>query len=189
MVTSNTGVIWALVCLLAIGPASGQRLPGQALRVIALEGTNAVNNLPLMTVTPPVIEIRDESEKPIEGATVTFKAPTSGPGATFDGAPSYTGLTDQRGQIGVPSYRVNGKPGRFSIAVTATHEGRSGMLLINQTNSATEIAERKSGKRKWVLIGVAVGVGAGVGIYLGTHGGSPTPISVGTGPVVIGAPR
>ena len=48
------------------------------------------------------------------------------------------------------------------------------MLLINQRNSATELPERKSGKRKWVLIGVALGVGAGLGAYLGTRGGSPS---------------
>ena len=39
----------------------GVELPsGQRLRIIPLEGHNAVNYIPMGTATPPVVEVRDE---------------------------------------------------------------------------------------------------------------------------------
>jgi hypothetical protein len=181
---------WPVVCLLACAPAVAQQ-PSPGLRIIPLEGNNAVNSIPILTVTPPVVEVRDENERPVEGAAVTFKLPSSGPGATFgQSGTAQTGITDARGQVGVTGYTMNKQPGRFLIEVTAAHEGRAGRVLMTQINSLDKlppgIAGRSGGKLKWILLGVAAGVGAGV--YFGTRG-STGPISVGTGPVVIGGPR
>jgi hypothetical protein len=188
-------LVWAVACLLACGPAAGQQpSAGQRLRIIPLEVNNAVNYIPLLTATPPVVEVRDENERPLEGAAVTFRLPASGPGANFgETKTTQTGVTDARGQVGVTGYTLNKQPGRFVIEVTATHEGRTGRLLMTQTNSAEKLppevaGNRGSGKLKWILLGVAAGAGASLGIYFGTRGNT-APISVGTGPVVIGGPR
>jgi hypothetical protein len=171
-----------------------QPSPGQRLRIIPLEGNNAVNYIPLQTVTPPVVEVRDENERPVEGAAVTFRLPASGPGATFGGTgTTQTGITDARGQVGVTGYTINKQPGRFAIEVTAAHESRAGRLLMAQSNSADKLppevaGERRGGKLKWILLGVAAGAGGGLGIYFGTRGNAG-PISVGAGTVVIGGPR
>ena len=188
-------LVWVVACLLACGPAMGQQPSlGQRLRIIPLEGNNAVNYIPILTVTPPVVEVRDENERPVEGAAVIFKLPSSGPGATFGGSETtQTRVTDARGQAGVTGYTINKQAGRFVIEITATHEGRAGRLLMTQTNSIDKLppeiaGDRQGGKLKWILLGAAAGVGAGLGIYFGTRG-STAPISVSTGPVVIGGPR
>jgi hypothetical protein len=193
MATIRRLLVWAVACLLACGPLAGQQqLPGQRLRIIPLEGNNAINYIPILTITPPVVEVRDENERPVEGATVTFTAPPqTGPSATFGGSTSFTGTTDQRGQVGVTGYAINGKPGKFAIDITAVHEGRAGKLLMIQTNSIDKLPQeigRKGGKLKWVLLSVAVAAGAGLGVYFGTRN-TTGPISVGAGPVVIGGPR
>jgi hypothetical protein len=188
---------WAVffICLLVRMPLPGQQIPpGQRLRIIALEGNGAINHIPTQTVTVPIIEVRDENDRPVEGARVVFTAPASGPGATFQGGQNtYTGVTDFRGQLAAAGYTINDRPGRFLIRISALYEDRTGQLTISQTNSMDQLppeigGTKRSGKLKWILLGVAAGAGAGLGVYFGTRS-STTPITVGTGPVVIGGPR
>src|SRR5271157_3660596 len=47
----------------------------KSLKIVVLEGQDAVNYIPTRTVTPPVVEVRSERELPVEGATVTFELP------------------------------------------------------------------------------------------------------------------
>lgn len=182
-----------IVCLLAF-PAAGQQAgPVQRLRIIALEGQRAVNYIPIRTTTAPVVEVRDENDRPVEGATVVFKLPDSGPGGTFEGGQTtQTGITDFRGQVGARGYTSNSVPGRFVIEVNATYEDRSARLPITQTNSIDALppelgGPKKSSRKKWILLSVAAGAGAGVALYLLT--GRDKPISVGGGPVSVGGPR
>src|SRR5687768_10048746 len=89
---------------LLLGEYSAQAQPG-SLRVIALEGNGAVNYIPIRSATVPVVEVRDQDDRPIEGASVIFKLPTSGPGATFaSGQSIFTTITDHRGQAAAQGY-------------------------------------------------------------------------------------
>ena len=181
------------VCAVAL-PTVAQEPGSRRLRIIPLEGHNAISYPATRVVTPPVVEVRDENDRPVEGATVTFKLPASGPGATFaTGQATQTTFTDFRGQAGATGYLNNNIPGRFTIEITASHQGGAGRFLMAQTNSADRVppeigAANKSSRWKWILLSLAAGAGAGVGVYFGTRG-SGTPISVGTGPIVVGAPR
>jgi hypothetical protein len=174
--------------------AAQQSLPARQLRIIPLEGQNAVNYMSIGVITAPVVEVRDENDRPIEGATVTFKFPDSGPSATVaNNQTTQTTISDFRGQAGVTNYAANGVAGRFNIDITATHQGRTARFVMIQTNSLDALPPapgetKKSGAWKWILLGIAAGAGAGVGIYLGTRS-SNTPISISTGPVIVGGPR
>src|SRR5882724_8811128 len=55
------------------------------LRVLILEGEGAMNNLELGIYAPLVVEVRDDNDKPVEAAEVTFQLPTAGPGGSFPG--------------------------------------------------------------------------------------------------------
>jgi len=187
----TTLIVTGLLTLPA--PVAAQSPPVQRLRIYALEGQNAVNYSPLHTATAPVVEVRDQNDRPVDGAIVTFKAPASGAGATFsNGQMTETAVSDFRGQAGVKSYTSNDKPGRFVIEVTANYKGAVGRLLVAQTNSTElppEISKTShSNKKLWILLGVAAGVGTGLGIYFGTRDNS-SPISVSAGSVGFGAPR
>ena len=183
-----------LACLLAVPVAAQQPLPSQQLRIIPLEGQDAVNYMSIGVVTGPIIEVRDENDRPVEGATVTFRLPESGPSATVaNNQKTQTTITDFRGQAGVTNYATNGVPGRFTIDITATHQGRTARFVMMQTNTSDALPPqpgeaKKSSAWKWVLLGIAAGAGAGAGIYFGTRGNN-SPISVSTGPIVVGGPR
>jgi hypothetical protein len=185
-----------LVCLLGSGPLLAQQpRTAQRLRIIPLEGQNAVNYIQVGTATAPVVEVRDENDLPVEGAVVEFRLPTTGPGAAFTGGEAVQKtITDMRGQAGAKGYTINDIPGRFRIVISAAYQNRTAQYMMSQTNTMEQLPPelggppKGSGRWKWILLGVAAGVGTGLGIYYGTRGDSG-PISVGTGPVVIGGPR
>ena len=82
-----------LAALLAapIGSAQApQQLPSAAsqsvpsvLKIIVLEGNNAFNSIPLGRAVTPIVEVRDDNDFPVEGATVVFTLPTTGPSGVF----------------------------------------------------------------------------------------------------------
>lgn len=182
-----------LTCVLPARAQQPQQPPAQALRIIGLEGNGAINYIPIRTATAPVIEVRDQNDHPVEGAKVVFTLPSSGPGAVFENnQTTYTTITDFRGQAGTKGYTGNDKPGKFVIDVTATYQDLTGRLVMTQVNSMelppSLTGEKSSRRRRWVWIGIAAAAATGVGVYFGTRDNS-SPISVSTGPVVIGGPR
>ncbi len=175
-------------------PLHGQQpMTAQRLRIIPLEGNNAINFIQIRSSTPPVVEVRNENDQPLEGVAVVFTLPTAGAGATFEnGQRSQAALTDFRGQAGVTRYTINDTPGRFAIEVTAKYQRQTGRTMIVQTNSVGELPVELGGrapsrKKTWWLIAVAA-AGAGTAIYFATRSSNRT-ISVGLGPVGLGAPR
>ncbi|MBL8227508.1 MAG: hypothetical protein JNL98_03490 [Bryobacterales bacterium] len=180
--------IWLLLAPFLSG---AQQTSSGRLRIIVLEGQGAVNLIPASTA--PVVEVRDENDFPVEGAKVTFTLPESGPGAMFANQQrTQTVETNSRGQAGAIGYAINSQTGRFSTRVTASWKGREATILITQTNTtrAADLEPPKRGFAKWkwwIIAGAAAG--AATGIILGTRSSPPPPITVGTGPVVIGTPR
>jgi hypothetical protein len=115
-------------------PADVQPAPAP-LNVSVIEGNNAINSIPLGRSVTPVVEVRDQNDFPVEGATVVFTLPASGPGGTFLKNPTvFTTLTDAHGQASAP-FTVNGIPGKFQLQVTATLGNRRGEAVVTQTNT------------------------------------------------------
>jgi hypothetical protein len=153
-----------------------------------------------------VVEVRDENDRPIENAEVTFRLPPSGPGGSFPGQKfSRTVRTNPQGQAALTGFTPNHELGDFGITVTATYGTLMGRATIHQTNEArvnsaagTRINGgflNKWGKWKWI-IAAGLTAGAVVGIVLATRGGSstaasssPTTVIISPGPIVIGAPQ
>ncbi len=166
------------------------------LKILVLEGQNAFNYIPQGRAVPPVIEVRDQNDMPIDGAEVTFELPAFGPGGTYEnGVKTQVGRTDTRGQIGANPIQLNSEPGRMAIKVSASYKGLTGLHLVSQTNSSTP-AKAAGGKpwstwsrrKLYIVGGCALGALAG-GVYALSRGGSPAPISVSPGPPVFGSPR
>src|SRR5579864_5443999 len=105
-------VVPLMLGLLYPGIGAEPQPASQGLHIIVLEGNGATNYIPIPTVTSPVVEIRDENDRPLKGATVTFRLPSSGPGAYFgDRELTQTAVTDINGQAGTTGYKTNGLPG------------------------------------------------------------------------------
>lgn len=145
------------------------------LKILVLEGQDGVNNIRTPMAMNLVVEVRDDNDRPVEGATVSFQLPLMGPSGGFEGGVrNKDATTNIQGQAQV-SYTPNMEPGRFTIQVKAMQGGRTGMTTITQQNSnAGEGIQTKSwfSRHKKIVIAaavVAVGVGLGVGL---TRGGS-----------------
>lgn len=167
--------------------------PLRRLRVYNLSGNNNTNRIREGLIVTPVVEVRDANDLPIEGATVNFRLPASGPGGTFPGG-AYTKQvrTDAQGQAIADGFQPNGQDGRFTIQVRADYEGVQAVTTIEQVNSSLFAADvdrlKKSKKKRRLLwVGVAAGAGVAAAIILSGRSGSSTPqVGVSTGPVVVG---
>src|SRR5450631_2683960 len=87
-------ILCAASCVLAQSPrsqasakaeAAGSNVAIPELRIRVLEGENAINSISQGQSIPPVAEVRDQNDMPVEGATVVFTLPESGPGGSFPG--------------------------------------------------------------------------------------------------------
>jgi hypothetical protein len=165
------------------------------LKLVVLQGEGARNNLKTRVAIPPVIEVRDEADKPVEGAQVVFQLPAAGPGGVFNGwMRTQTARTNAQGQAGVNGFVPNDQEGRFNIKVTATKGSAEAGAVISQSNTSTGM-QANAGKRKWWKVVAVVGAGAAVGgIVAATRGGGTTPaastsVTITPGTVTISSPR
>ena len=169
-----------------------------SLRILVLQGHRSINNVPNGMVTVPVVEVRDENDRPVEGAKVVFNLPADG-GAFEKGGATAEIVTNYQGQAVCPAYKP-GKLGLFAIDVEASFANMNTKAKVQQTNSDRlfepfPLPEKKkggmfSGKKKYIWIAAAA-AGAGVGIWLAKRdsGSSGDIISVIPGGVAVGGPR
>ena len=52
------------------GPKSNLVQEAGSLKIVVIEGEGALNNIRSRTATQPVVEVRDENDRPVEGAEV-----------------------------------------------------------------------------------------------------------------------
>jgi len=146
----------------------------ETLKILVLQGQNAVNSIRDGLVTEPVVEVHDENDQPLEGADVAFELPATGPGGSFPGGKFTTTVkSNLQGQAGA-TFMLNPMPGKFAIKVTASLRNRTGHATINQTNTLEGAVEKTSTRKiswwKVAVIGAAVGIV--VGVVVATRGGS-----------------
>jgi hypothetical protein len=148
----------------ASGPQNAAtKTAGAPLTVAVLEGNNIVNSLSLLRAVAPVVEIRDQNDFPVEGATVVFQLPEQGTGGTFTGgATSFTTRSDSHGQATSPLI-IPKLAGKFSIRITATAGDRKGETLVTQTNATGAYVGPTipphpwyMKKRNWAIAGGAI---------------------------------
>ena len=175
-------------------PAS--KPPKRGLRMIVLQGQDAVNSLPLRAAANPAVQVFDYLGEPVEGAEVTFESTATGPGGLFENQrSSYGTRTDARGQA-VAVFTPNTLPGGFVIRVVARLNDESVEATIRQTNSAKSTGvEYKPPSRPWykdwkwwAIIAVGAGAGGYFGYHAATSSSNPT-ISLTPGAITIGGPH
>ena len=170
----------------------------QGLRLEARAGDGAFNDAGKNEVSPVTVAIRDSSDRPVPGAKVTFTLPFSGAGAAFPGGSrEQTVIADEMGMARMPSAKPNKEEGRYNIKVKAEAEGgRSGNLVVSQSNTSAMTAKSKPGKT--LLILSLLGSGATAAIFVAKRGGgsttggggtSPSSTSLTAGVITVGAPR
>jgi hypothetical protein len=189
-----------LACLmLGDGVVWAQAKPG--LRIVVVEGEGAINNIQLGVAREPVVEVRDENDRAVAGAKVTFTAPKQGPGGTFFGAsPTLTSATDDNGRAVATGFRPNAEEGRFQIQVIAVIGDRTATAVITQSNALPGGGVNRAGGKKGFGAGriiAIVAAAAAIGIIAGTRGDNEAPAAPTTTPgttitpgtVSVGVPR
>jgi hypothetical protein len=160
--------------------ASAAQQPG--LRVVVLEGEDAVNIIQQKTAVRPVVEVRDRNNLPVSGALVTFSI-EGGKAASFGGASTLTVATNAAGQAAVTGLTPSAA-GAFQIQVSAAFQGQVATATIAQTNVMTAAqaaaagAASSGGGASGGGAGGASGGASGAGGAAGGGGLSTTTIAV-----------
>ena len=193
----------SLAALMSI-PACAQQ--GDGMRILILEGENARHNIRRKAVSPTMVEVRDDANKPVPGARVVFTLPALGPGGRFaDGGRVLTVLADGAGRASLTGSVPNDQEGQFRVVVQATDNGRSASVGIVQNNvlysvaaphAAAHEAHSGAGTKLLVLLAIGAAVAAG-GIAAAKSGGPsaaaapsvPAATAVSVGAITIGGPH
>jgi hypothetical protein len=152
--------ILAFLALLAITQ------PTADLRIVVVEGEDAVNVIQQKTAVAPVIEVRDRNNLPIAGVSVTFTI--SGNTASFaGGAQTLTMVTNTAGRAAVAALNPVAS-GAVQINVAAAFQGQTAIATIAQTNVLTAAQAATAAGAS------ASGAGASGGTAGGSTGGTTT---------------
>lgn len=153
----------SLLAALAVVPSAAAQAPSPStLRIVVIEGEDAVNIIQQKTAVAPVVEVRDQNNLPIPGVAVTFSI--TGQGATFSGASTLTVVTNAAGQATAAGLTPTAA-GALQIQATAALQGQTAVATIVQSNvmTAAEAAAAAGG---------AGGTGAGGGSGGASAGGA-----------------
>jgi hypothetical protein len=127
--------MWNVLSLMVLLMASAAQGQPAALRVVVIEGEDAVNIIQQKTAVRPVVEVRDRNNLPVSGALVTFSI-EGGKAASFGGASTLTVATNAAGQAAVTGLTPSAA-GAFQIQVSAAFQGQVATATIAQTNVMT----------------------------------------------------
>ncbi|MEY4094546.1 MAG: hypothetical protein RLZZ53_1745, partial [Acidobacteriota bacterium] len=119
-----------IALVLFVGGAVNAQPP--ALKIVVIDGEDAVNVIQQRTAVRAVVEVRDQNNLPVGGATVTFAV--AGPGGTA--ASTLTVTTNTAGRAALAGVMPTAT-GPMQISVTAAFKDLAAALIISQTNVAT----------------------------------------------------
>jgi hypothetical protein len=145
---------------LAGAPAQKTDPPNTSgLRIVVVEGEDAVNIVQQKTAVAPVVEVRDRNDQPVVGAVVRFAIRNGH--ATFSGARNLSVVTNAAGRAAASGLVPTGN-GALQIGATAAFQGQTAAVTIAQTNVMT-LAQAAAVSGAGGSGGAGTGAGAGAG--------------------------
>ncbi len=160
------------------------------LRIVVIEGEDAVNIIQQKTAVRPLVEVRDRNNLPVPGVLVTFSI-EGGKAASFGGVSTLTVATNAAGQAAVTGLTPSAA-GAFQIQVSAAFQGQVATATIAQTNvltaaqAAAASAASGGGSSAGSAGGGAGGGSGGAAGAAGAGGGLSTTTLVVAGAAVAG---
>ena len=144
-----------------------------------VQGQDVVNNVKQRVAREPQIVVYDENHNPVNGATVTFILPKSGPSASFPGGQTnFTTTTGADGQATAPGLQANNIAGSFKVNVVVSSQGTTVTGSIPMANVLAVAVAAGTSVLTTTLITIAVAggiAGATAGVILATTGGQVSP--------------
>jgi len=172
------------------------------LQIRVLEGEGVAYPLGGRATRGVTVQVTDETGRPIEATTVSFRLPDEGPSGAFANG-SHTEITTTKadGKASAWGMQWNRTEGSFEIRITAVKgQARAGTVCAVYLSKATvesgsTPALKLSRNHKWLWItlaaaGAAGAVVAAVALRAKTTpvGPTTTPTTIGTPSIVIGPP-
>lgn len=158
-----------------IAPTAQPAAQNAALRIVVIEGEDAVNVIQQKTAVAPVIEIRDRNNLPVSGVAVTFTV--GGQGASFGGLSTLTVTTNAAGQAAAVGLTPTAA-GAIQINATALVQGQALTATITQTNVLTAAQAAGAAGATGGATGGSTGATSGAAGAAGGGGLSGTTLGV-----------
>jgi len=176
----------AVICLLlALQWTLAEPLAAQQpLRLVVLEGEGNKNVIQQISPQPLVVRV-ESGNGAVEGAAVTFIAPSAGPSGDFaNDSRSISVVTGPDGLASPGLSHASALQGRYSIQVRAEYQGAIANAMISQTN------EGQGGGHKKLIAVLVVAGAAGAAALAARNKNSPSsPATITFGGSAVGAPR
>jgi hypothetical protein len=198
------GFLAVLLCIQPAFTAPAQQPAPTKLKLTIVEGEGAINNIRERTAREPIVQVTDENDRPVAGATVYFLLPDSGPTAVFpDGTNSLRVLTDNQGRAVAKGLKANAEAGKYQMRVEASYQNVTASTTINQANAVLTAGAAAGGgiSGKAIALIAIIGGAAAAGVAVAASGGNgnggstpappppgPTPTTVTAGAPSVGAP-
>lgn len=172
------------------------------LQIRVIEGEGVAYPLGGRATRGVTVQVTDETGKPIENTSVSFRLPEEGPSGTFsNGSRLEIATTKADGRASAWGMQWNRTEGSSEIRITAVKgQARAGTVCavyLSKATAETSSPVKLAGSHKWLWITLAVAGGAGVAVAAGALAGksstppgpSVTPTTIGTPTIVIGHPQ
>lgn len=129
-------IFWRFILPIAVIVASYAQGTG-LLKVRVLDGDGSFNDIRNGVGHGITVEVRDQNNQAVEGAEVTFIAPSTGPSGTFaNGTSTEVVMTNGDGLARSAGLTPNSTEGRLIINVVVRSQNREGAATVGQSNTA-----------------------------------------------------
>jgi hypothetical protein len=160
----------------AQGPSGAVAPSGTKLKILTIDGEGVINNIQQRIARDVTVQVNDENDKPVVGATVAFTLPSEGVSGTFaNGATTVTATSNDYGRVVIRGFRPNNIAGKLQIHVNASYRGQTARVTVTQFNMAIQHATHKAGHGKIIAVLAAIGAVAAGGAYAGMHKSESSP--------------
>jgi hypothetical protein len=195
---------WSLLLALWLPLQAAQGDPA-ILQIRIIEGEGLVYAAGSRATRGITVQVTDETGKPVEGASVSFRLPEDGPSGAFStGSKSEIATTRSDGRASIWGMQWNRTAGSIEVRITAVKgQARAGTICSSYISEAaaghvsasdSRVGGGSSHKWVWILLVAAGAVGAGAVVAAGGKSSSssaPTAAagpSIGTPSITIGHP-
>jgi hypothetical protein len=128
--------LFLILAATTLPPAQAQAPAPRSLRIVVIEGEGAVNIIQQKTAVAPIVEVRDQNNLPVGGATVTFTIQGANTAVFAGGSPTLTVTTNAAGRAIAAAVNPLSS-GSVQIQAAAAFQGQTAAATITQTNVLT----------------------------------------------------
>jgi hypothetical protein len=155
------------------------------LQLKVMEGEGGVHPAGTRTASAVVVQVSDETGRPVDGATVSFRLPTDGATGTFEsGLPTEVFVTGKDGKASVTGIRWGKTAGAARLRITAVKgDVRAGIFSSQYVSEPLPAGSKGSeltrptaskSRGRWVMFAVVAAGAAAGGLALGLSGSAKT---------------